>query len=70
MSFLPYCVQMLAAGEESGRIEDTLKKVAQHYDREIPAAIKRAFTVIEPLGLGCYGRIGCVYCFSDFAADL
>jgi type IV pilus assembly protein PilC len=55
--FPPFVVQMLAAGEESGRIDDTLKKVSQHYDREIPAAIKRAFTVIEPLVLVVMGGL-------------
>jgi type IV pilus assembly protein PilC len=47
--FPPFVVQMMAAGEESGNIEATLKKVAQYYDREIPVAIKRAFSVMEPL---------------------
>jgi type II secretory pathway component PulF len=55
--FPPFVVQMLAAGEESGKIEETLKKVAQYYDREIPAAIKRAFTVIEPLVLVVMGAM-------------
>jgi type IV pilus assembly protein PilC len=50
-------VQMLAAGEESGNIEATLKKVSQYYDREIPAAIKRAFTIIEPVVLVVMGGL-------------
>ncbi len=55
--FPPFVVQMLAAGEESGNIEATLKKVAQYYDREIPAAIKRAFSLIEPLILVVMGGL-------------
>lgn len=55
--FPSFVVQMLAAGEESGNIEATLKKVSQYYDREIPAAIKRAFTIVEPLALVVMGGL-------------
>jgi type II secretory pathway component PulF len=55
--FPHFVVQMLAAGEESGNLEGTLKKVSQYYDREIPAAIKRAFSVIEPLILVVMGAL-------------
>ena len=55
--FPSFVVQMLAAGEESGNIEATLKKVSQYYDREIPAAIKRAFTIIEPIVLVVMGGL-------------
>jgi type IV pilus assembly protein PilC len=53
--FPNFVIQMLAAGEESGNLEVTLKKVSQYYDREIPAAIKRAFSIIEPLVLVVMG---------------
>jgi type IV pilus assembly protein PilC len=53
--FPQFVVQMLFAGEESGNLEGTLKKVSQYYDREIPAAIKRAFSIIEPLVLAAMG---------------
>ncbi len=55
--FPPFVVQMVAAGEESGNLEGTLKKVSQYYDHEIPAAIKRAFSVIEPLVLIAMGGL-------------
>ena len=55
--FPSFVVQMISAGEESGNIEGTLKKVSQYYDREIPAAIKRAFTIIEPLVLIVMGGL-------------
>jgi type IV pilus assembly protein PilC len=50
-------VQMLTAGEESGNMESTLKKVAQYYDKEIPASIKKAFTIVEPLVLVVMGGL-------------
>jgi type IV pilus assembly protein PilC len=55
--FPPFVVQMLASGEETGNLDGTLKKVAIYYDREIPAAIKRAFTILEPLILVCMGGL-------------
>jgi type IV pilus assembly protein PilC len=55
--FPNFVVQMLAAGEESGNLEATLKKVSQYYDREIPAAIKRSFSIIEPLVLVVMGAL-------------
>lgn len=55
--FPSFVVQMLAAGEETGNLDGTLKKVAIYYDREIPAAIKRAFTILEPLILISLGGL-------------
>jgi type IV pilus assembly protein PilC len=55
--FPHFVVQMMAAGEESGNLEGTLKKVSQYYDREIPATIKRAFSIIEPLILVAMGAL-------------
>jgi type IV pilus assembly protein PilC len=55
--FPSFVIQMLSAGEESGNLEATLKKVSQYYDREVPAAIRRAFTVIEPMILVIMGAM-------------
>jgi type IV pilus assembly protein PilC len=55
--FPPFMIQMLKAGEESGNLEAMLKKVALYYDREIPAAIKRAFAIIEPVILVFIGAL-------------
>jgi type IV pilus assembly protein PilC len=55
--FPSFVVQMLTAGEESGNFEATLRKVSQYYDREIPAAIKRAFTIMEPVVLVLMGGL-------------
>ena len=40
--------QMIMVGEESGRLEDMLARVADIYDREVQAAIKRFLAVLEP----------------------
>lgn len=50
-------LQMVATGETTGSLEETLKKVMEYYDREVPAAVKRITTVIEP---GVYIILGAV----------
>lgn len=42
-------VQMIGAGEETGKIDHVLKKVSNFYDREVEIAIKATTSLIEPL---------------------
>ena len=42
-------VQMLAAGEKTGRIGPVLNRLSDFYDRELENAIKTATTMIEPI---------------------
>ncbi|HJU21330.1 MAG TPA: type II secretion system F family protein [Casimicrobiaceae bacterium] len=41
--------QMILVGEESGRLEEMLSRVADVYDREVATAIKRFLAVLEPV---------------------
>src|SRR5271165_762116 len=41
--------QMILVGEESGRLEEMLQRVADVYDREVAAAVKRFLAVLEPM---------------------
>jgi general secretion pathway protein F len=41
--------QMILVGEESGRLEEMLQRVADVYDREVAAAVKRFLAVLEPV---------------------
>ena len=41
--------QMILVGEESGRLEEMLNRVADVYDREVQIAIKRFLAVLEPV---------------------
>lgn len=48
-------VHMLRVAEESGRMAEMLIRVADHYDRELQASVRRLVALIEPvliLGLG------------------
>ena len=40
--------QMILVGEESGRLEEMLSRVADIYDREVQLAVKRFLAVLEP----------------------
>ena len=41
--------QMILVGEESGRLEEMLTRVAEVYDREVQMAIKRFLAILEPM---------------------
>ena len=40
--------QMILVGEESGRLEEMLNRVADVYDREVQVSIKRFLSILEP----------------------
>jgi type IV pilus assembly protein PilC len=39
--------RMVSIGEATGNLEETLQKVSEYYDREVPQTIKRLFTTLE-----------------------
>lgn len=47
--FPPLVTGMISIGEASGKMEESLVKVSQYYDQEVPAAVKKIFSVMEPL---------------------
>jgi type II secretory pathway component PulF len=48
-AFSPMVVQMLAVGQEAGRLEDILEEVAATYDQEVASATARLTAMLEPL---------------------
>ena len=42
-------LEMLAVGEETGKMEDTLNVVNDYYNREVDAAVKRALEILNPV---------------------
>jgi general secretion pathway protein F len=46
--FPKLAVHMVIVGEETGRLEETLLRVAEVYDREVQRALKRVLTLLEP----------------------
>lgn len=52
-------VQMIAAGEESGKLGETLDNVSKFYNKELKATIKAVTSMIEPLMIvGMGGIVG------------
>ncbi len=53
--FPKMAIQMIKLGEETGKLEEMLEKVATVYDKEVKVAIQRVLSLIEPvliIGLG------------------
>ncbi|MCP5103643.1 MAG: type II secretion system F family protein [bacterium] len=48
-TFPPLVLRMIQVGESTGKLDTSLQKVSQYYDREVPAAIARMFAVFEPM---------------------
>lgn len=42
-------IRMFHIGESSGQLVSSLQKACHYYDKEIPATIKRVFSVLEPI---------------------
>jgi general secretion pathway protein F len=53
----PLALQMLAVGEESGRLEDLCLRVADTYDGEVRRALRTAVTLIEPALIITFGGL-------------
>lgn len=47
--FTPIVVNMVAIGEESGNLEETLREISEHYDVELEYAMKKLTDAIGPM---------------------
>ena len=47
--FSPMVIQMVRVGEESGSLDQMMTELAEVYDEEVQAGIKRSLTLLEPL---------------------
>ena len=55
-AFPPLAIHMVRVGEETGRLEEMLLKVADTFEAEVRTATKRLISLLEPaiiLGMGC-----------------
>jgi type II secretory pathway component PulF len=53
----PLAVQMMAVGEEGGRLDDLCLRVADSYDSEVHRALRTAVTLIEPALILTFGTL-------------
>ncbi|HEY9679012.1 MAG TPA: type II secretion system F family protein [Drouetiella sp.] len=59
--FPPMVVQMVAVGEETGRLDEMLSKVADFYDMEVENAVDALTSLLEPvMVVGIGGIVGSV----------
>jgi general secretion pathway protein F len=42
-------IQMIGVGEETGRLDEMMLRVAEHYDREVRSSIQRFTRLLEPV---------------------
>lgn len=47
--FDPLVIQMMSIGEETGRLEELMGEVANHYDKRVEIGITRMVALVEPL---------------------
>jgi type IV pilus assembly protein PilC len=50
-------VQMIACGEETGKLDSVLERVSTYYDQEVETAVKGATAMIEPIMISIMGLI-------------
>ena len=55
--FPPTLVQMISAGEETGKLDLVLKKISNYYDRDVETSLKAATSLIEPLMIVVMGLV-------------
>jgi type IV pilus assembly protein PilC len=53
----PTLVQMIGAGEETGKLDTVLAKVSGYYDREVETSLKATTSLIEPLMICAMGFV-------------
>jgi type IV pilus assembly protein PilC len=57
-SLLPkVLVQMISAGEESGKLDVVLQRVSTYYDREVETSVKATTAMIEPIMISAMGVV-------------
>jgi type IV pilus assembly protein PilC len=50
-------VQMIAAGEDTGRLDQVLEKVSTYYDGEVETSLKATTSLIEPIMISVMGIV-------------
>lgn len=53
----PTLVQMIGAGEETGKLDTVLAKVSTYYDREVETSLKATTSLLEPLMICAMGFV-------------
>ncbi len=55
--FPPLILRMIQVGESTGKLDTSLHKVSQYYDKEVPQTINKIFAAFEPILIIAMGGI-------------
>jgi type IV pilus assembly protein PilC len=55
--FPPVLVQMIRAGEETGKLDVVLERVSDHFDQEVEVSLKTCTSLIEPIMIALMGLV-------------
>ena len=55
--FPPMVAQMLAVGEQTGKLPDMLAEISHYYEEQVSTAVERMTTLLEPLMLVGMGLV-------------
>ena len=55
--FPPMLIQMISAGEQTGKLGQVLERVSNFYDQEVETSLKTATSLIEPLMITVMGGV-------------
>jgi type IV pilus assembly protein PilC len=55
--FPPMLVQMISAGEQTGKLGQVLERVSTYYDQEVETSLKGVTSVIEPIMISVMGVV-------------
>jgi len=64
--FTPLVIQMVAIGEETGKLDELLTRASEHYDQQINYTMKNLTTLIEPLLIFVLGAMVLVVAIAIF----
>ncbi len=56
-AFDPLLVNMVEVGEKTGTLDDTVLRISEIYDREVPETLKKIFTILEPVIIMLLGGV-------------
>ena len=59
-------VRMMRIGEQTGEIPNAMERICQFYDKEIPRALKKVTTVLQPLLMMGSAAVVCFVIFAAF----
>lgn len=66
--FPPLALQMISVGEETGKLDEMLVQVADYFDKEVRAQVKRLTSLLEPVLLLVGGVVVAFVVLSMFSA--